>query len=133
MNTLGSLFGGQDIDKTSREKPELVRLGNMPVERSRIVLSEDEDLIDSGVDTVANGNVDQPILAAEGNGGLGANQCQREKASSLAASQDQSKNVFHRPIVAWPHRDNLVRTVSTALTNKNFESSGMLEWLHLER
>ena len=42
------------------------------VERARVVLGQDDDVVDVGVDAVGQREVDDPVLAAERDGGLGA-------------------------------------------------------------
>jgi hypothetical protein len=51
---------------------EVVRLRDMPVEGNGIELSEDRDMMDPRIEAVAQGDVDQPVLAADWHGRLGA-------------------------------------------------------------
>jgi hypothetical protein len=60
----------------------------MPVKRGRIKLRQYIDPLDFRVDAVADGNVDQAILAGERNGGFGAKFSQRVEPGSGASAQD---------------------------------------------
>ena len=63
---------GQDLDGAARKDVKLVGLMYVTVKRSRQELGEDNDARDARVDAVADGNIDQPIPAADGYGRFGA-------------------------------------------------------------
>jgi hypothetical protein len=60
-----------------------------------LVLDEDGDLSQAGVDAVAQRNVDDPVLAAEGNRRFCALFGQRVKPLALASGEDHGKHVVH--------------------------------------
>ena len=66
------------------------------VERARVVLGQDDDVVDVGVDAVRQREVDDPVLAAERHGRLGAHLGQDRQALALAAGEDHR----HRPLHA---------------------------------
>jgi hypothetical protein len=73
---------------------ELVRLGDVPVQRGRVELREQVDALEVGVDAVGDRDVDQAILARQRHRGLGAFLGQREQARALAAAHDDGKGAL---------------------------------------
>lgn len=63
-----------------------VGTGEMAVKRGGVELGEDVDLVDVAVEAVADGDVDEPVVSAEGNGGFGSLFGERVETSSGAAS-----------------------------------------------
>ena len=79
------------------------------VERARVVLGQDDDVIDVRVDAVGQREVDDPVLAAERHGRLGPLLGEDREAFALAAREDHR----HRPLHAvdastrrWTRRMN---------------------------
>jgi len=70
---------------------------NMSVEGYRVELGEDSNSENIGVDAVADGDINQPILPCNRDGGLGTQHGQRVKALTLTASQNHRKDI----IKAW--------------------------------
>jgi len=68
----------------------------VPVEREGLVLGEDVDVAEVGVDAVGESDVDDAVHSAEGDGGLGAIPGERIEALSGAACEKDSECVFHR-------------------------------------
>ena len=64
------------------------------VERARVVLGQDDDVVDVRVDAVRQREVDDPVLAAERHGRLGPLLRQDREALALAAGEDHR----HRPL-----------------------------------
>ena len=64
------------------------------VERARVVLGQDDDVVDVGVDAVGQREVDDPVLAAERHGRLGALLGQDRQALAFATREDDR----HRPL-----------------------------------
>ena len=56
------------------------------VKRGGVELREDVDLVDVAVEAVADGDVDEPVVSAEGNGGFGSLFGERVETRSSAAS-----------------------------------------------
>jgi hypothetical protein len=66
------LLGSQDLDETLGESIELVGANDVPVQRDGVELRQHEDSFHSGVDRVANRDVDQPVLSGYRHRGLTA-------------------------------------------------------------
>ena len=92
---LGRLLGGDDVDERLREVVEAVGLADVPVERRGIELRQHEDAPDAGVQAVADRDVDEPVLAADRHGRLGAAVGEGVEALALPAAQDDRENVRH--------------------------------------
>ena len=73
------------------------------VERARVVLGQDDDVSDPGVDAVGQGEVDDPVLPTKRHGRLCAFLGQDRQALTLTASEDDR----HRPL----HVGMLARTI----------------------
>lgn len=58
----------------------------MAVKRGGVELGEDVDLVDVAVEAVADGDVDEPVVSAEGNGGFGSLFGERVETRSSSAS-----------------------------------------------
>ena len=71
------------------------------VERARVVLRQDDHVRDVRVHAVGQGEVDDPVLAAERDGGLGALLRQDREPLALASRQDHRHRLLHArsPIV----------------------------------
>ncbi len=88
------LLGRQDLDPAAMESVEDVGARDVPVQGDRVELGQDGDAGDAGVDAVADGDVDQAVLAGDGHGGLGPLVGQRVQARAAPAAQDQSQDVL---------------------------------------
>ena len=80
----------------------------MPIE-----LRQDEDAPYIGMEAVADRDVDQPVLAANGDCGFGAELRQRKEATALTAPENQREHfVVHRHAVSkwYTGRCNIRRT-----------------------
>ena len=60
----------KDVNKTLRKVVELVGVGNMPMQRGRVELSQQINLVEPGVDAVRDGDVHQAILPGQWHGRL---------------------------------------------------------------
>jgi hypothetical protein len=65
------LFRGQNLHPAVREDISRVGSMDMPVQRNGVVLSQDGDAFNPGVETVTHGNVDQAVFAGERHGRFG--------------------------------------------------------------
>jgi len=72
VRVVGCLLGREDLDESLREEVEPVGLRDVPVEGSRVELRQHEDAAQFDVEAVADGHIDQPVLAADGHGRLRA-------------------------------------------------------------
>jgi hypothetical protein len=88
----------RDVVAEQRRQPPRDR--DVPVERVALVLREHDDAPEAGVDEVGEGEVDQPVVAAERYGRLGAISGQRGEPLALAARQHDPENVHQAPS-AW--------------------------------
>ena len=95
VHAAGRLFGRQDVDEAAREQVELVGLVDVAVQRGRDKLRQDLDLVDAGVEAVADRDVNQPVFAADRHGRLGPQFGQRVEAVALPSAQDHRHHVLH--------------------------------------
>ena len=82
------LLGGEHFDESSRKGIEPVAVDDVMVQRRGVELRENKNLVQPGVETIADRNIDQPILAAERNCGLRSILRQRKQAFSGASGED---------------------------------------------
>ena len=68
----------------------------MPIQRESFVLREDVDMSEIGVDAVGEGDVDDAVLASEGDCRLGAIAGQREEAFTGTTGEQDTKRISHR-------------------------------------
>ena len=87
------LFGGQDLHEALAEKVHPVRLADMAIERCRVELRQHENPPDVRVQAVADGDVNQPVFAANRHRRLGTVLGEREKAFALSAAEDDRQNL----------------------------------------
>ena len=66
------------------------------VERARVVLGQDEDVVDLGVDAVREREVDDPVLAREGDGGLGADAERSDRRSPSPPARTTAQRASRR-------------------------------------
>ena len=92
---LVGLLGGQDLDEAPAERVELVGVGDVPVQADAEKLRQHVDAVEAAVDAVADGDVDEPILAGDGHGRLAAQHGEGIQAGAAAAAQDQAQNITH--------------------------------------
>ena len=78
------------VERSAEETPAG---GDVTVEAVGLVLREDEDTAEAGVDAVGEGEVDDAIEAAEGDGWLGAVASERLQTGALAAGENQGKDI----------------------------------------
>ena len=58
----------------------------------------------SGVQAVADGRVDEPVLAADRDGRLRARQGERKQARALSAAENDAEDVVHAGQLRSKHR-----------------------------
>ena len=68
----------------------------MPIERGRVELRQNVDSLDLRVDAIADGDIDQAIFGAEGNGWLGAKFGKRVEPLSGPSAQNNGQYSFHK-------------------------------------
>ncbi len=74
------LLGSQDLHKPGMEIIEVVGLVDVTVQGMGIELGQDIDAVDTGIDAVADGDVDQPVFSSDGHGRFRAELRQWKKA-----------------------------------------------------
>ena len=93
VDPVGGLLGGEDLDEAAGEDVEVVRVLDVAVERAAVELGQHEDAAELGVDAVADGDVDEAVLAAQGDRRLGAVLGQGEEPSAGAAAHDDGDDI----------------------------------------
>jgi hypothetical protein len=64
------------------------------VERGGVELREAVHLVDVGVDAVGHGQVDEPVVGAEGNRGLGAGLGEGVQTGTRTTAEDDAEDVL---------------------------------------
>ena len=90
-----TLVGGQNLSSAVGfvQAPGLT-VADILIQFQRLVLSQDTDGVDAGVNAVGQGEVDDAILAAEGDGRLGGFLRQDVEAAALATGQQHGNAAF---------------------------------------
>ncbi len=70
----------------------------MAIERLTVELRQRIDLVDAGVDAIADRNVDQAVVAAQGHGRLGTGEGEGLQTGAGAAAEDDGQNTLHAQI-----------------------------------
>ena len=96
VRVVGRLLGREDFHEPRTEQIHPVRLRDVPVERRRVELREDEDAPDVGVQAIADRNVDQAVLAADRDSRLRAMLRQRKQTRTLTAPEDEREHLVVR-------------------------------------
>ena len=78
------------VELAAEELPPLV---DVPVQADGLVLGQDQDLAEVGIDAVGEGEVDDPVDPAERDGRLGPVAGQRLQARSPPPGQDDGQHV----------------------------------------
>ena len=90
------LHRGQYLDELTDLTPENIpTLADVAVQRERLVLRQDVNAVQAGVQAVRKGDVNDAVDAAEGDGRLGAVAGQRIKTLTRASGEQDSERVFH--------------------------------------
>ena len=66
------------------------------MQTDRIELCQKIDAVDSAVDAVGNGDVDQPIFPCQWNSRLGPDLSERKKSCSFTTTENHGQHVTHR-------------------------------------
>ncbi len=95
VGVIEGLLGRQYFHEPAVENVEIVRAADMAVQTDGIELGDHVTTIQTAVDAIRQGNVDQAILARHWNRRFGTVFRERIKPRSLSASQYQCHNVSH--------------------------------------
>ena len=93
-----ALHGRQDLDELAQFLGHNAgpAFADVAIERERLVLGEDVDLAQVGVDAVGERDVDDAVVAAKGNRGLGAIARKGEEPFAGSACKQYTECVSHR-------------------------------------
>src|SRR5581483_6545077 len=92
VGRLVGLLGRQDFDEAAAKRIELVGIGNVAMQTDAEELRQHVDAIAAAVDTVADGDIDEPILAGNRDGWLAAQLGQRVKPGAAAAAENEAED-----------------------------------------
>jgi len=93
----GALHGRQQFE----ELPQLLRdnarpsFADVAVQRECLVLGENEDFAEAGVDAVGEGDVDDPVMPPEGDRRFGAIAGERKEPFASSSRKQYSKRISH--------------------------------------
>ena len=94
VRVIGGLLRRQNIHEAAAEHVELVGLDDMLVQRGGIELSQDEYLVHIGIQTVADRDINDPVLAGQRHGRLASHLSQRIEALASASAHDDAQYVL---------------------------------------
>jgi hypothetical protein len=94
VGTRQRLFRRKDLDIAVAKDVELIGSVDVAMEGCREKLGEDKDTRDARVDAIADRDVEQPVLAADGDGGLGPLLGQWVEAGSAPAAEHNRKYIL---------------------------------------
>ena len=93
---VGSLLGGEHLHEPLAETGgEVVGHREMTIEGGAVELRQHIDLVDLGVDAVADGNINQSVLAGKRHGRLGTHLGEWIQAGASTPSKDDGQNALH--------------------------------------
>ena len=92
VGVVGRLLGREDLDEPLAEQVHPIGLADVPVERRRVELRQDEDPPDVGVQAVADRDVDEAVLARNRHRRLRSELGQREEPRALSAAEHEREN-----------------------------------------
>ena len=88
-----SLFGGPNLHPAAVERVEIICAGDMPVQRNRIELGQHGDMVDTGIDAIAYGDIDQAVFSSDWDCRFGTVARQRVKTGAAPAAHDDAENI----------------------------------------
>ena len=89
------LLSGEDLHEPPIERIEVVGAADVAVQADGIELGQHVDAVQSAVDAVGQGDVDQPVLARQRHGGLRSHLGQRIESRATSAAQHQRHDLLH--------------------------------------
>ena len=103
---LRCLLRGKDVDEAPPKIIETIGARDVIVQRRGVELRQHEHPPDAAVQAIADRNVDEAVLAAKGNGRLGALASQRMKARPNASPEDHPNGFVRHgdDILPWHRR-----------------------------
>ena len=70
-------------------------MSEMTIQTGRIELRQNKDLVDIGVNTVGDRNVNQPVLTAQWYGWLGPKKRKRKQTRTRSTAEDNGNTISH--------------------------------------
>jgi hypothetical protein len=91
------LLGWDDVDKFAQLATKIVppTERDVAIQAHRLVLREHKNAAQPAVQAIREREVDDPVNAAKGHGGLGPVACQRAQPRALASRQYHCQNFLH--------------------------------------
>src|SRR5439155_943764 len=83
------------LDETAAEHVELVGVGNVAMQTDGEELRQDVHAVEAAVDAVADRDVDEAVLAGNGDGRFAAHLRQRVESRAPPATQDEAQYLSH--------------------------------------
>jgi hypothetical protein len=96
LRTFGCLLCGQNVDEAAGKIIEFIARLNVAMQRHAVELGQNINRTQSRVKAVADRDINQAILAAEGNGWFCSVFCQREEPRSRPAAHDNGERSLRR-------------------------------------
>ncbi len=88
------LFSRPDLYISAMESIKIIGIGDVAMQRNRIELSKHGNFIDPGINTIADGDIDQAIFSGKRNSRFRTLLGQRKKTRSLPPSHDDCQSIF---------------------------------------
>ena len=111
-----ALHRRENLDEfAERVGHDVPTLTNMPVQRQSLVLSENVDAPQIGIDAIRKGNVDDAVDSAKSHRRFSTVASERIQTLACTAGQQNSKSVFHLcsyPVVSRQQRRRLQPSVA---------------------
>jgi len=92
---VGSLLGGENVHETVSESIESVSLHDVTVHARRKKLGQNKNLFQARIDAVADGNIDETVLAGKTDGRFAALKSEGEEPCASSSPKDDGSHVFH--------------------------------------
>jgi len=87
---------GKDFDEVAEAHDGRPAAADVAIEAEGLVLGEDEDAAEVAINAVREGDVDDAVDAAEGDGGFGAVAGERPEAFALSAGKQDTDGIAHQ-------------------------------------
>src|SRR5262245_39013216 len=91
VHALIGLTGDLERDEPATEWIEVIRAGDMLIQRTGHELSQNIHLIKARIETIADRYIDEPVFAGQRNGRFSAVFCERPQPRSTAAAKNDCK------------------------------------------
>jgi hypothetical protein len=96
VRALLGLLGGEDVHEAAAEGIEVESVLDVPVQRSRVELRQQENPVDVAVDAIADRNIDEAILSRQGHRRFAAFHRKGMQTRTASAAHDDCQDIFLR-------------------------------------